>query len=247
MTPRESLSADGYVVLRAWFEAAEWQPIVGHIAFLIGLARGLDGEAFYLDEYRASDAALVLEGAKQLPPLHRLIAKLKNDDLIHELRPGGFFTGIAEGGVQVRADMPMDAKWATSLHQDGIYQARSPNGLVFWTPLVPMTEALGPVQILRGSHVEGPLRIYDAGDQGVGRTRSYRTRLVDEKRMRLKYVFDAPILQPGDLLVMDYWTIHGSGENKAKTPRWSALWRVFDYREGVGLGWRRPANFGPQA
>ena len=53
------------------------------------------------------------------------------------------------------------------------------------------------------------------------------------------YPIVAPLSRPGDLLIMDYLTLHQSGCNTSQRSRWSMQLRYFNFREpnGVALGW----------
>ena len=229
MSIAEDLERDGFCIERNLYDQMEIGAVFGQINLL---GCGLE-PALY-------------EGAKQVPALYRLIASPKSMELIQDLRPG-YRAGIAEGGIQVRADRPHDEKWRTHWHQDGTFQGRSSGGLTFWTPLVPITPDLGPVEICVGSHKGGLLPIFDAGDvAGVGRSRSYTWELECVDEIVAKYEIAAPLTKPGDVIVMDSRTIHRSGLNVSAVPRWSCLWRYFDFRD-KSMGWRRPSTFGPMA
>jgi ectoine hydroxylase-related dioxygenase (phytanoyl-CoA dioxygenase family) len=44
---------------------------------------------------------------------------------------------------------------------------------------------------------------------------------------------------PGDLIVMDFLTLHQSGQNLSDRPRWSMQFRYFNFSDPVGqkLNW----------
>jgi hypothetical protein len=239
----EDLERDGFVVVRNLFDPLLAQMQVADLVALAGGGREIVA-AMTLRNARVSP--VVYEGAKQLPAILYLTAAGRNLRLIDRLRPG-FMPGIAEGGVQVRADMPNDEKWRTHAHQDGTFQGRSTDGLTFWTPLLPVTPDMGPLEIAVGSHKGGLLPIQDVGPGHARRERSYTWEIDDSGMVETKYEMVAPLTEPGDVIVMDYRTIHRSGRNTSAVPRWSALWRYFDYRKGVEMGWKRPAQFGPQS
>ena len=56
----------------------------------------------------------------------------------------------------------------------------------------------------------------------------------------------APQSQPGDLLLMDFLTIHGSGWNRAARSRWSIQNRFFNFDDSVGrrIGWKASITTG---
>jgi phytanoyl-CoA dioxygenase PhyH len=249
----DDLARDGFVVLPKLFYPTAIGALQSDIRSLImaaGMARAfqrpdLGAMEFYLDD----DAPLVLEGAKQLRSLHRLISDADAMATISKLRPV-FLPGIAEGGIQVRADMPNDERWSTHWHQDGTFQGRAHDGLTFWAPLLLVTADMGPVEICVGSHKDGLLPIHiPPGAYDTGRSRSYVWEIENVEDEVAKYDVVAPLTNPGDVIVMDYATIHRSGRNVSTIPRWSALWRYFNLCDpaGIAMGWKRPAQFGPNA
>ena len=243
MTDREDLERDGFCVVRNFYDQMEVEAVFGQITQLVHLAATCGGERRTGSMFEPAPA--VYEGAKQVPALYRMLSSPKSMELIQDLRPG-FMAGIAEGGIQVRADMPNDAKWATSWHADGVFQGRSVNGLTFWMPLLPVSPDMGPMQICVGSHKAGPLPIHNVGPGEHGRSRSYTWEIVGVDDVIAKYDVVAPLTGPGDVIVMDYATVHRSGQNVSAVPRWSCLWRYFDFRD-KSMGWRRPSAFGPMA
>jgi phytanoyl-CoA dioxygenase PhyH len=239
MSERDDLERDGYVVVRRFYDSMEVEAVQGQIALIAGRT------CLPLTDIPPR----IYEGAKQAPALYRLISSPKSFELIHDLRPH-FMAGIAEGGIQVRADMPNDERWRTHWHQDGTFQGRASDGLTFWTPLLHVTEDMGPVEICGGSHRAGLLPITNVGDKdGLGRARSYTWEIEGVDDVVAGYEIAVPLTNPGDVIVMDYATVHRSGRNVSAVPRWAALWRYFNFAcpDGQGMGWKRPAQFGPQA
>lgn len=186
--------------------------------------------------------AQVYDAVKHIPALGLLVYKSANQHLMSKLRTKAL-AGVAYDGYGIRIDFPAEEKFRAFWHQEFPAQQRSLDGLVFWTPLVPVFDELGPVQIAPGSHQEGPiLPVHDSG--GVGRVGAYSMRLPDEKNLIAKYEVIAPLTNPGDLLVMDYLTLHQSGYNISNRPRWSVQFRLFNFDNPVGIktGWARSSE-----
>lgn len=179
----------------------------------------------------------VYDAVKQIPAFMQIVTKAKNLTVFENLRPGSV-PGIAAGGYGIRIDNPGEEKFRAQWHQEFPGQLRSLDGIVFWTPLLPVTADMGPVQIAEGSHVEGPIPVY-RDDAGLGKTGAYALFLdrVDERLT--KYNVVAPLSRPGDLILMDFLTVHQSGHNISKIPRWSIQFRYFNFAEplGVRIGW----------
>ena len=180
----------------------------------------------------------IYDAVKQIPAFMRLVSAEENDKVFKALRPGSV-PGIAAGGYGMRIDNPGEEKFRAQWHQEFPSQLRSLDGVVFWTPLLPVTADLGPVQFAVGSHAEGLIPVY-RDDAGAGKTGAYALHLdkAEERLSRYKHV--APLSKPGDLILMDFLTMHQSGHNISSIPRWSVQFRYFNYAEPVGvrIGWQ---------
>jgi ectoine hydroxylase-related dioxygenase (phytanoyl-CoA dioxygenase family) len=127
------------------------------------------------------------------------------------------------------------AQW----HQEFPAQLRSLDGAVFWSPLIDMTPAMGPVQVLPGSQAEGLLNTYN-DPAGVGKSAAYALFLENEEQIVAKYPKMEPLLAPGDLIIMNFLLLHQSGYNVSDRPRWSMQFRYFNFADRVGtaIGWK---------
>ncbi|MHB0952535.1 MAG: phytanoyl-CoA dioxygenase family protein [Allorhizobium sp.] len=179
----------------------------------------------------------VYDAVKQIPAFARLVANPRNETVFKDLRHGSI-PGIAAGGYGIRIDNPGEEKFRAQWHQEFPSQLRSVDGIVYWTPLLPISADMGPVQIAEGSHAEGLIPVY-SDSKGVGKTGAYALHL-DRCEERLeKYSHVAPLSKPGDLILMDFLTLHQSGYNVSAIPRWSIQFRYFNYADplGVRIGW----------
>lgn len=179
----------------------------------------------------------VYDAVKQIPAFMQLVSDARNSGLFRELRNGSI-PGLAAGGYGIRIDCPGEALYRAPWHQEFPAQLRSLDGIVFWTPLVPIRPALGPVEVCIGSHREGivPVRTsLDSEQQGA-----YALRLDAEAERLARYEHQAPLTDPGDLLLMDFLTLHQSGENSDLFPRWSIQFRYFNFADplGVKISWK---------
>ena len=180
----------------------------------------------------------VYDAIKQIPSFMRLVTNVENEVIFKTLRPGSI-PGIAAGGFGMRIDNPGEEKFRAQWHQDFPSQLRSLDGIVFWTPLLPVTQDMGPVQIARASHAEGLVPVY-SDDAGAEKAGAYALHLDNAEERLVRYEQVAPLTQPGDLILMDFLTIHQSGHNVSQTPRWSIQFRYFNYADetGVRIGWK---------
>lgn len=180
----------------------------------------------------------VYDAVKQIPAFMRLVSKVANDEVFSALRPGST-PGLAAGGYGIRIDNPGEEKFRAQWHQEFPSQLRSADGIVFWTPLLPVSADMGPVQIAEGSHAEGLVPVYE-DDANAGKAGAYALHLdrAEERLARYKHV--APLTNPGDLVLMDFLTLHQSGHNISDMPRWSIQFRYFNYADplGIRIGWK---------
>ncbi len=187
----------------------------------------------------------IYDAIKQIPSFISLVGSPRNIDVFSDLRSGSL-PGIASGGYGIRIDNPLETKYQTSWHQEYPGQLRSINGVTFWTPLLSITSEIGPVKICKGSHISGPLPVYTVDKENPNRSGAYALRLADEKSIVEKFQKTAPLLDPGDLLIMDFQLVHSTSPNTSNRSRWSIQMRYFDFNEPTGLshGWKGSFNSG---
>lgn len=248
----EEFQRDGLVVLRGFYDTArDIEPIQRGIHRVIGQVMKRHGiadtraafSAHTFDEgYQhliAADRALggeVYDAVKQIPAFIRLLGDARHEELFRALRPGAI-PGIAAGGYGIRIDNPNEESFRAEWHQEYPSQLRSLDGLVFWSPLVPITRETGPVQFCRGSHLAGP---HAVTTRTAGKAGAYALRLHDEAALLARHEKIAPLTSPGDLVIVDFLTLHASGYNTSHRSRWSLQFRYFNFDEPTGLahGWK---------
>jgi hypothetical protein len=250
---RSEFSVKGYTVIPGFYDPiADIAPIQEGIRRILEVACAKYGVEAPTD---TADAAMkiayrklieknrawggeIYDAVKQIPAFMRLVSNAANDEAFSALRPGSV-PGIAAGGYGIRIDNPGEEKFRAQWHQEFPSQLRSVDGIVFWTPLLPVTQDMGPVQIAEGSHAEGLVPVYeDSG--GAGKTGAYALHLDREQERLARYRQVGPLSKPGDLVLMDFLTLHQSGYNISQTPRWSIQFRYFNYLEPIGIriGWK---------
>jgi hypothetical protein len=186
---------------------------------LIGINRAWGGEIY--------------DAVKQLPPFYRLISAQVHDAIFRQLRPASV-PGLAAGGYGIRIDNPNEEKYRALWHQEYPAQLRSVDGLVFWSPLVPVTLPMGPVIFCPGSHREGPLPVHSADPDQSGRSGAYSLALWEEDRILARYEKVTPLTEPTDLVIVDFLVLHASGHNRSTRSRWSMQFRYFNFADPVG-------------
>ena len=252
-----SFNQSGVLVVPGFYDLSEVETIQRGIHSVIGLViderklsiqqAGFAPETFDsgFQELIAHDRGLggvVYDAVKQIPAFIRLVSSANHEAVIRQLR-GTAAPAVVAGGYGIRIDNPQEEKFRAAWHQEYPAQIRSMDGLVFWSPLLPMSEELGPVEFCLGSHKDGvvPVRMKDAvNPEKVG---AYGLTLADEAERVKRYDRVAPLTQPGDMVMIDWLVLHRSGENHSNRSRWSMQMRWFNFEEPTGrrLGW--PGSF----
>ena len=173
---------------------------------------------------------VIYDAVKQIPAFNRLVNCEKNQLLFSLLRPKSL-PSVAAGGHGIRINNPSEEKYIAPWHQEYPAQLRSISGLVFWSPLYDVKLENGPVVLAKSSHKQGVLPVYF--DRGA--TDVYALKIHEVSMILEKYDLVQPILKAGDLIVMDFCTVHRSGENKSNRALWSMQFRWFDMLEETGV------------
>ena len=176
----------------------------------------------------------VYDAVKQIPAFIRLISLEKNEQLFSKLRNTDM-SAIAASGYGIRIDNPYEEKYRSLWHYEYRDQLRSIDGIVFWTPLVPITPDLGPVQICPKSHQGGLRRSYLTDPENPDKMGAYAMRIENETQLIEHYGVIAPLSEPGDLILIDFLTLHSSGINIGNRSRWSIQFRLFNFLHPSGL------------
>ena len=176
----------------------------------------------------------IYDAVKQIPAFIRLIASSRHDELMCQLRQTNL-PGVASGGSGIRIDNPREEKYRAPWHQDYPAQFRSLDGLVFWSSLVPLTQELGPVEFCLKSHVNGLIPVYTKDIKNPDKSGAYALTIEDEEKLVSSYERIAPLTKPGDLIIIDFLTLHRSGWNISQRSRWSMQMRYFNFVEPTGI------------
>ena len=249
----DEFSKNGFLVIQDFYDKNDIEAVQAGIHAIIGevMARhGLEDtrpafsaetfDAGYMDLIRANRrwGGEVYDLVKEIPAFNRLIAHRAHEEVMRQLRPGAI-PGLTAGGSGIRIDNPNEDRFRAMWHQEYPAQLKSPDGLVFWSPLVEVTPDLGPVMFCPGSQLEGPIPVCHADPENAGRTGAYALKLAGEEGLLARYEKVAPLSSPGDLVVLDFLLLHASGYNRSDRPRWSMQFRYYNLANPVGRnhGW----------
>jgi hypothetical protein len=245
---------NGFVVLKNFYTVSEIvaiqhaiYEIVGHVMKKNGVAdrrqkfspESFDSGYQELIKINRLWGGEVYDAVKQIPAFLRLVTHPLHEKIFLAFRPGSC-PGVAAGGYGIRIDNPFEDEYRALWHQEYPAQLRSIDGLVFWSPLVPVTVEMGPVIFCPGSQAEGALPVRIANESEKGRKGAYALELHDEENIISKYAKVSPLTNPRDLVVIDFLVLHASGRNSGLRPRWSMQFRFFNFADPVGssYAWR---------
>jgi hypothetical protein len=256
----EGFLSNGFVVIQNFYDLeSEILPIQKAIYQIIGLVMqrhsvSIVRDPFEGDNFDAGYLELiainrdfggeVYDLVKQIPSFLRLISSKKAEKLFCDLRNTDA-PGIGAASYGIRIDNPYEDKFRSQWHQEFLFQPQSLDGIVFWTPLLPMNADMGPVIVCPKSHKDG-LCVYSKSKAYANKIGAYKIGIKDEDAVVAKYNKIAPLTSPGDLILMDFLTIHQSGFNTSHRSRWSIQSRFFNYKEetGMRIGWKASVTAG---
>ena len=246
---------DGLLILRGFYNLGrDIYPIQQAVYEIIGLIiakyrlsivrPGFNPETFdagYQQILAANRAygSEIYDAVKQIPAFLRLVAHPEHEQIFRALRADSL-PAVAAGGYGVRIDNPNEDRFRANWHQEYPAQLRSLDGLVYWSPLVRVTEDMGPVEFCPGSQVEGPIPVFTRDKNNPVKAGAYSLTLKDEENLLKKYPHVSPLTAPGDLVIVDFLVLHASGHNRSNRSRWSMQLRYFNFNEPTGLshGWK---------
>jgi hypothetical protein len=252
-TEIDDFHRDGFVLIRGFYDVdTEIRPIQAAIAEIIALVRASHGlpvtapdSVAHFDHQFADLIAhdrrlggVVYDAIKQIPAFVRLVCSTGHEAVFRQLRKTDL-AGIAAGGYGIRIDNPGEESFRADWHQEYPAQLRSVDGAVFWSPLVPIRAEMGPVRVGIGSHADGLVPVLTRDPDHPDKAGAYALILSDRAARVARYPEVAPLTNPGDLLIMDFLTLHASGHNVSDRSRWSMQSRLFNFKEpkGIAHGW----------
>lgn len=177
---------------------------------------------------------VIYDAVKQLPEFVQLSSSKKNVGVMKALRDSETI-GIARSGDGIRINNPHEPEYMAPWHQEFPSQFRSLDGVVFWSPLHAITSDMGAVEICVGSHKQGIRPVYYENQQEKDTKGSaYGLAMWEAEKAVAPYEKIAPLTKAGDLLLMDFLTLHQSGYNSSKQARWSMQLRYFNFEDATG-------------
>ena len=181
---------------------------------------------------------VVYDGIRKLGSFWRLVGAPEVQTAAEQLLRSSAL-GVAFRSSGIRLDMPDEDRWRSDWHQEYPAQLVSPAGVVAWIPLVGVDQAMGPVRIARGSHREGLLSLVCGDPLNLSKNYTTAMHIPDAEAIAERYPEDAPSTLPGDVVFIDFLTLHASGYNRSPRTRIACQARYVDlcHPEAVARGW----------
>ncbi|MFP4517937.1 MAG: phytanoyl-CoA dioxygenase family protein [Oceanicaulis sp.] len=231
----EGFMRDGYTVLKsAALEAvkaaaeAEMLETGRHIARrIVGRAEGDtlgDLLAFLLRE--ETDQAATRACYEVFPTLPGVLALINAPVFLDAAREAGLARPVAGTCPLVRLDRPADTRFSTPAHQDWWYSMLSKRAVVIWTGIGALSEDMGPVQLVAGSHADGlaEFKRYEAGHEWF----ECAAPAPDAR-------FQPALPGADEAVVFDQRVIHRSGVNRSDRVRVSIQLRYNDLETAAAM------------
>lgn len=136
--------------------------------------------------------------------------------------------GILNRGYGFRFDYPSDKKFLTQLHQDYTSNLGSPKGYVLIAPLKDIKPNMGPIRFYPASHKHGIVKIRVNKEKNLRKSRQYEAVIDNKKILKNSELVDA---NEGDLIIVDFLTLHESTYNSSSNIRFTMIYRFIDYED----------------
>jgi Phytanoyl-CoA dioxygenase (PhyH) len=252
---RSEFQQNGFVVISGFYNLPEQVlPIQQAVYDLIGKVMERHGVADRRNAFDPQDFDLgyqalialdrtfgseVYDAVKHIPSFLRIVADPRHEQIFREVYPNSV-PGTAVGSSGIRIDNPHEQKFLAPWHQEYPAQLRSPEGLVFWSPLVPVTPEIGPLKFYVGSHREGLIPVFTTDPKNPDKSGAYSLILNNEVELADRYPLLKPLTEPGDLVLLNYQVVHSSSPNLGDRSLWSMQMRYFNFAEPIGMqyGWK---------
>jgi hypothetical protein len=137
---------------------------------------------------------------------------------------------LAINNIQVYLQRPGDDVNITGAHQDSGYYSEfgsSNSSLVCWIPLMKTVRGSGALEVISGSHLHGPLNHKENSPEtrkSVDRNKKGFIYLAEDQYD--ENLFESLECDLGDILLMNYDTVHRSGLNNSDNIRITVIFRV---------------------
>ena len=202
----------------------------------------LNQEMIKFRESNPESFSEIYDSSQSSIPLVNLITSKKIVDISVRLL-NCKISQLSQSGNMIRMDTPQDTRNKTDWHQE-IAFVRNP-GLVLWIPMVEITEDIGPLHIMKKSHLEGEIVIERNEIRDYTKSRVSQTEIPDY--ILDKFEDSVVEMEKGDALFFDHKLIHKSGNNTSKRIRFSCQTRYMNSVSDEYASFRPSVSYNPHS
>lgn len=225
---------EGYCVLKNAFDKNVLDSLRSDMLKLFSNQIGKDANDAEIIKLFQKDADLYVNCSKLshlIPSLHQLGSSSTMIDVMKGL-------GISFPVINMRPVVFFSSKqlakhhfyWKSEPHQDYFAMQGSKDSLVVWMPICEMSEELGYLELIPGSHKRGLLNHVKNGP-------SYEiTESLEDSFVPVK-------MEMGDMLIFSSFSIHRSGTNTSDKIRWAVNFRYNNADAQDYIQQRYPLSF----
>lgn len=223
---QDNFEKDGYLVLdeKEWLQnhLNNLKQDIGYLAVENGLEDPFCGRDIHLPNGEARTT--FYRSLRYLPALMRLATEPRMIEIAKSL---GIKAPLLMNASNVRMDEGGENLHRFEWHQDFTYLLGSANSLTFWIPLQEISEELGGLEFIPGSHRRGLYDFHVATDQAAGKDSN-----LSPKDLALNHPPKEPgkiaKMHPGDILVFSQFLLHRSHGHIGPHTRWTVQIRYSD-------------------
>jgi ectoine hydroxylase-related dioxygenase (phytanoyl-CoA dioxygenase family) len=176
------------------------------------------GQIFDWSIKNEKNSALSRAYYEVFPTAASVIGLVADENLLSLAREVSIGHPLASTLPALRIDRPKNNRWNTPAHQDVWYAMLSDNCATFWCPMLPVTNEMGPLWAIPGSHQLGVLPIKRFSNENPFTT------LRDFPDLD----FVPLLLKDDEILLFNQCLVHKSGENLSDRARLTLQMRYND-------------------
>ncbi len=183
---------------------------------------GIDAAFIQLREENPTVFSKIYDTCRNSLALYQLLLSPSVTDLV-ELFSGDEISKYLLSGVQLRMDMPDDIRNNLGWHQDRSYHQICDNGadsIIVWIPIQDVNDWNGTIKACVSSYVEGFVKV-DVSNHDKITSGQYAI----PNEIVGKYEQKSIEAKQGDVVLMNFDTIHQSGINRSDKVRFTLIGR----------------------
>lgn len=233
-----SFETDGYVVVKEheWLQShlSAMKQEIADLAATYGLDDPFAGDGLNMPEGQAR--TVFYRSLRYLPSLSRLAT---SDRMMEIVKGLGLKTPLLMNASNIRMDEGGENPHRFEWHQDFTYLLGSTNSVTFWIPFQHISDELGGLEFVPGSHRTGLFDFHAANAQAAAKGAN-----LGPKDIALDRPPEAPgeiaEMVPGEMLAFSQFMLHRSHGHRGSHTRWTAQIRYSDASDADFAGFGAP-------